>query len=300
MTQVASPSRTVSPAATTAAPASFVEWSPVFAGALAAAAISFVLYSFGTTVGLSLASPWPNSGLPAKLVVALAVLWFVASQIGSFLAGGYIAGRMRSRWGEAAPHEVAFRDGLHGMLVWALGIVVGAVLVLTAAASLVRGGTEAVTRVASAVASAPAASDPVAYYADILLRPRAAGAAQPAPLDPQAREEVGRILQRSLLGGGVSESDRAYLAQIVGRRAGLAPEEAQRRVEETFADAGRAARQAADKARRAGIQTGLITAISLLAALAAAWWAAQQGGRHRDQSTAAGLFGRRSWAWPGR
>lgn len=90
------------------------------AGALAAAAIAFVLCSFGSTIGLSLVSPWPNSGLPAKVVAALAVFWAMASQIGSFLAGGYIAGRMRSRWSDAPPHEVEFRDGVHGLLVWAL------------------------------------------------------------------------------------------------------------------------------------------------------------------------------------
>jgi hypothetical protein len=97
ITQIAPTTSTAVPTSATGRPAGFVEWSAILAGALAAAPIAFVLYSFGSTIGLSLVSPWPNSGLPAKAVAALAVFWAMASQIGSFLAGGYIASRMRSR-----------------------------------------------------------------------------------------------------------------------------------------------------------------------------------------------------------
>ena len=74
---------------------SFVEWGAVFAGAVLAAALSFVLLSFGTAIGLSATSPWPNSGLSAKVIASLAVFWTMAQQIGSVMAGAYVAGRMR-------------------------------------------------------------------------------------------------------------------------------------------------------------------------------------------------------------
>ena len=83
--------------------ASFVEWGPVFAGAVLAAALSFVLLTFGTAIGLSAASPWPNSGLSAGVIASLAVFWAIAQQIGSLMAGGYVAGRTRARWLEPGP-----------------------------------------------------------------------------------------------------------------------------------------------------------------------------------------------------
>src|SRR5688572_14870749 len=105
--------------------ASFVEWGAVLAGAALAAAISFVLLTFGTAIGLSATSPWPDSGMSAKVVATLAVFWALVQQIGAFMAGGYVAGRMRSRWAETGD-EADFRDGLHGGLVWAVGVAIGA------------------------------------------------------------------------------------------------------------------------------------------------------------------------------
>jgi len=80
----------------------------------------------------------------------------------------------------------------------------------------------------------------------------------------------------------VADSDRSYLATLVAQRTGLPQAEAERRVNETISEATRATREAADKARRAAVLGGLVTAISLLVSLAAAWWAAQKGGNHRD------------------
>ena len=111
---------------------SFVEWGAVLAGAFLAAAISFVLLTFGAAIGLSATSPWPNSGASAKVIASIAVFWAMAQQIGAFMAGGYVAGRMRSRWHETG-HEAEFRDGLHGGLVWAVGVVIGAALFLSTA-----------------------------------------------------------------------------------------------------------------------------------------------------------------------
>jgi hypothetical protein len=298
MTKIAPTAPTAVPTSATGTPAGFVEWGAVFAGALAAAAIAFVLYSFGSTIGLSLVSPWPNSGLPAKVVAALAVFWAMASQIGSFLAGGYVAGRMRSRWSDAPPHEAEFRDGVHGLLVWALGVVIGAGLLIATANSLVRSGTELGARVAGGAASA-ASADPLGYYADVLLRQRSASPGTPPAIPPAAdpRDEVLRVLQRSVV-GKVSDADRSYLALLVSQRSGLAPPEAQKRVEETLAEANRVTRETADTVRRGAVLTGLVTAVSLLIALAAAWWAAMQGGSHRDQSINATLFGARTWPRP--
>src|SRR6476469_2080850 len=121
---------------------SFVEWGAVLAGAVLAAAITFVLLAFGAAIGLSATSPWPNSGVSAKVIASLAVFWAMAAQIGAFMGGGYVAGRMRSRWQETTEHEVEFRDGLHGGLVWAVGVVIGAALILATAGAAAKTGAD--------------------------------------------------------------------------------------------------------------------------------------------------------------
>ena len=185
-----------------AAGASYVEWGAVFAGALTAAALSFVLLTFGAAIGLSMVSPWPSSGVSARTFSALAVFWTVAQQIGAFLAGGYVAGRMRARWADLNADEVEFRDGMHGALVWALGIVIGAMLIFTAAGAATRAATDAVTKAASVAALN---ADPLAYYTDTLLRPgtarpAAAGAAAQTPrvepIAPETKAELTRIVSR--------------------------------------------------------------------------------------------------------
>ena len=96
------PAPVSSRAAPTTGGASFVEWGAVLAGAVLAAAITFVLLAFGAAIGLSATSPWPNSGVSAKVIASLAVFWAMAAQIGAFMVGGYVAGRMRSRWHETS------------------------------------------------------------------------------------------------------------------------------------------------------------------------------------------------------
>jgi hypothetical protein len=275
----------------------FVEWSAVLAGAVLAVALSFVLLTFGTAIGLSATSPWPNSGLSAKVVASLAIFWAMTQQIGAFMVGGYVAGRMRSRWGELSGHEIEFRDGLHGGLVWAVGVVVGAMLLLSTAGAVAKGGVQVAGQITAAGAIS---SDPLDAVVDSVLRPTtvAQTSAPPAATPPGSarasavalssrddlRAEVARLLSASVNGRSTfSNQDRAYLVQVVAQRTGLPPQEAERRVGEAIT----AAREAADKTRRAAILTGFVTAASLVLSLGAAWWAALKGGQHRDQSVPA-------------
>lgn len=257
-----------------------------------AAALSFVLLTFGTAIGLSFVSPWANVGASPKTIASLAVFWTMAQQIGAAMVGGYVAGRMRSRWGETTEHEVEFRDGLHGGLVWAVGIIISAALLFSTVGSIARTGTEAAGRV---VAAASTSVDPLAYQADVLLRvtaarPATGAAATSAQTGSQSadqRAEVTRILAKSVAGGGLSDADRSYLGGVVAQRTGLPQPEAEKRVTDAYAEASRTAKEATDKARRAAILTGFVTAAGLLVALGAAWWAAMRGGHHRDNSVPA-------------
>jgi hypothetical protein len=268
----------------------------VFAGAALAAAISFVLLTFGAAIGLSAVSPWPNSGVSTKVIGSLAVFWALVQQIGAFMAGGYVAGRMRSRWQETTQHEVDFRDGLHGGLVWAVGLIIGAFLVMATAGAAARAGIEVTGK---AVASAGALADPMDAVIDTMLRPTVVAQAAPAPAPaapaaaPRARPaipasddpraEISRIMAASLASGSVSDANRAYLVQLISQRSGIPQADAEKRVAEAFT----AAREAADKARRSAVLTGLVTGIGLIVSFGAAWWAALKGGQHRDNSVPA-------------
>ena len=245
---------------------SHVEWGPVFAGALAAAALSFVLLSAAASLGLSLISAYPGHSY-AKTGGTLAALWSLIVTIGSFLLGGYIAGRLRSSWREASADEVAFRDGMHGFLVWSLGIVAGAFLVLLA--------TITTAQVSADVASTQG-DTVLAPATDTLLRTSPTAPAA-APLD---RDDVARVLAISVANGQMTANDRSYLAQAVAQRAGIPAADAEKRVDTALADAQRAV----ETARKAAALTGLLTASALLVGLAAAWYGAQRGGHNRDHN----------------
>ena len=256
---------------------SHVEWSPVFAGALAAAALSSVLLAAGASLGLSLISAYPDQS-HARSAGTLAAAWSLIVTIGSFMLGGYIAGRMRSSWHEGGPDEVAFRDGMHGFLVWSLGIVASALLVMLASITTAEIG-------AQVASSRVTQGDTVlAPATDTLLRPSMTAAASNASIPQLDRDEVARILATSVANGQMSANDRTYLAQKVAQRAGIPMDEAEKRVDAAFADAQRAV----EKARKAATLTGLVTVSALLISLAAAWYAAQRGGHNRDHNLWAG------------
>jgi hypothetical protein len=220
----------------------------------------------------------------------LAVFWIVAQQIGSFLAGGYIAGRLRSRWAEAKPDEIEFRDGVHGAMVWAIGILLGAMLAASVAGSVISTATSAVGHVAGAAASQV---DPLSYQVDVLLRRTSQAPSAPAGASSDAnatKTEVLRIFANAAARGELSAADKTYLSQMVAERTGLPPQEAEARVAQVYNEAARMTKEAADKARKTTVAAGFVTAASLLLSLAAAWWGAQRGGHHRDTSRPARLF----------
>lgn len=163
------------PAAATPASsdASYVDWGAVLAGAALATAISFVLLTFGAALGLGLSSPREGEGVSVVVFVIAAGLWIVWVQVSSFMAGGYVTGRLRRRINDSTEHEVDVRDGLHGLLVWATGALVGAVLAASAlggAGALAARGSEAATATVAAqvgdAAAAVAAGDGDATVGD--------------------------------------------------------------------------------------------------------------------------------------
>ncbi len=261
----------------------FVEWSAVIAGGVLATAISFVLLAFGAAIGLSATSPWQSRWLSPTVIAALAILWALSQQIGAAMAGGYVAGRMRARWAEAEENEVDFRDGLHGGLVWALSVLISAYVVTSTAGSIARTAAE----VAGRAASNPAVAEPIARQVDLLLRASPGRPAGAGSNTSEIRTEIATSFARAISAGALNETDRTYLASVIAERSGVARDEAEKRVQAAFNEASRATKDAADKARRAGVLAGFVTAVGLLISLAAGWWAAIKGGNHRDNAVPA-------------
>jgi MFS family permease len=115
-----------------------VSWGAVIAGAFVAAALSLALLALGTGVGLSAASPWANAGASSSAIGWTAIIWMVVMQFIASSIGGYLAGRLRTKWVNVHTHEVYFRD-THGFLVWAVGLVITAAFLTAAAASMIGG-----------------------------------------------------------------------------------------------------------------------------------------------------------------
>lgn len=265
-----------------ARPSPYLSWSPSLAGAVVAASTFFVLVTFASAIGLAVASVSPTWRDTSVGLVVLSGTWVVLSAVGSFALGGYIAGRMRSSW-QTNADEIHFRDGVHGLVVWSLGIIIGVGLALASAATL----AEPTAKTNSSITATTASGEPsfLTFELDRLFR----SDRRPEAGDPAARAEAGRIIQTGLGRTGLATDDHNYLVRLVSAQAGLSAPEADQRVTQILSES----RDAASKARRVAVIIGFILAAALAAAAAAAWEAALVGGSHRDQNIAPSM----GFAW---
>ena len=249
-----------------------IQWSSVFAGALAAGAMSFILVGFGVAVGLGVSSASPTWRDASAALALLSGLYLIIQAIISFGFGGYIAGRTTRPAPALATIEDdgERRDGLHGLTSWALAVLAGAALLaLLGAATIDR------SPMRSSSSNMSAAEPMLSYELDKLFRaPRRA----PNVDLREARAEAGRILMTSSSHSGVSTDDRAYLVQQVAALTGLAAPDSERRVDALIADS----KTAINRARRNSIIVAFSIAAATLIGAAVAWAAAVAGGRHRD------------------
>jgi len=270
---------------------SAVSWAAISGGALAALAATAILLSLGTGIGLTTVSPWPNAGTTATTFGVVAAIWLVIVQWFSSALGGYLTGRLRTKWTGLHTDEVFFRDTAHGFLAWALATIVIVLLAGSAGTAALRGATSAMTSVASGAAQSAAeqaavgnnnASNPMGYTIDTLFRSDNAATGS----NQDSRAEATRIIANGLRNGDLPPADRNYLAQLIASKTGIAQPEAEQRVDAAVAqlkDADVKARQAADTARKTTASISIITALSLLIGAFVASVAAAFGGRLRDE-----------------
>jgi hypothetical protein len=256
------------------------DWGAIIGGALIASALSFVLFAFGSAAGVASVSPYSWNNPSATTLTIVGAAWVSVVMIGSFLVGGYFAGRYRRpAGGSSSIDERKARDGAHGLLMWAVALLIGVGLAYCAAATAVSGAASTASG-AAASAIQQASQDPTGGFISRMLRANTADpAASPRGGDP--RVEIARVINSAALTRGeISPQDRDYVAGIVATEARIPQDEARKRVDATI----ETAKEAANKARKvtAGIAF-LIGALSLLAA-GAAYWAAMAGGREREEN----------------
>ena len=259
-----------------------VSWGAITAGAVVSCALTFVVLAFGVGLGLTVVSPWAGSGISATTFKIGTGLYLIVIAMLSSSIGGYIAGRLRSRWIGVHSDEVYFRDTAHGFIAWALATVLGAVLLASPAGGLIGGAASGVT---SGAASAAQASGHMDGYVDTLLRsdtptaPTGSNATDP-------RNELMRLFTSSFRSGSnLKPADRDYVAKVVATRTGLSQADANKRVDEVVTQA----KSDIDAARKATAQLAFWLTASLLLGALCASLAATEGGGLRD-----GTWGRKS------
>jgi hypothetical protein len=240
-------------------PASAIGWAGVLAGAAVACALSIVLFSLGSGLGLSSISPWANTTAPETTKAAtVAGIYLTVTAVLASAVGGYLATRLRPLWPGVHRDEAFFRDTAHGLVTWA---------VATLATAAVLGGT--LTALGGGAAKEAAREGALPALTDRLFAPAVA-----AP----DRAAADRILMRLRTRATLADEDRQSLAAMVGARTGLPMPEAERRV----AGIETEARNALETARRVGMQLSFWFVAAMLAGALAAGLAAWEGGAIRD------------------
>jgi len=288
---------------------SAVSWGAIVAGAAAGASLSLILLILGVGLGLSSVSPWAREGVSAASFGVSTIIWLTLTQLLSSAMGGYLAGRLRTKWMDTPTDEVYFRDTAHGFLAWAVASLATAVLLTSAIGSILGGGIQAGASVVGGVANtatlaagglaasgkmASEESGPMAYFVDALFR-RDAGAEAAMSAEASGRAmgrdtaEVGRIFMNVSRAQPLPPEDIQYVGQLVAQRTGLSQKNAEKRVTDIYARAQAklnaaevAAKDTADKARKASAYAALWMFVSLLIGAFVASLAATYGGRQRD------------------
>ena len=237
-----------------------VSWPAVFAGAFGMGALGLILMVLGAGFGLSAVSPWPQAGADASRISAGAIIWVIFVQFAASALGGYLAGRLRTKWVALHTHEVFFRDTAHGFIAWCVALVLTTLLFTGYALSLAP----------RPVSAAGPASN---YFVGRLFLN-----ARPGAADENTRNDAAAILANALQHSDQTAEDQGYLSDMVATATGLSRPDAERRVTETVA----AAREAAEAVRKAVAHSLYWLFVAFLIGAFAASYAATIGGRQRD------------------
>ena len=260
-----------SPSVAVTRPAGLVQWHAIFAGAVAAAGLSFALHAFAAGIGLSVASTAPTWRDASSWLALVAGLYLLFVALMAFGLGGYIAGRLRAPL-NLSTGEMEFRDGIHGLITWGLAVTITAFFALAAASV----ASQALEPTGGTQTQSVAGENIIASELDELFR----SDRLPADLTYR-RAEAARILLKASSHDGVPAGDREYLAIVTANSAGISLEEARGRVDREIA----ASKTELRKARVAAVLQAFFVAVALLLGAVVAWFSALEGGRDRERGT---------------
>ena len=248
-----------------------IQWGAIIAGAIAASALASVLHAFAAAIGISLSSTAPTWRDASTALMLLSGIYLILVALVSYGFGAFVSARLR-----AAPvgtaDDIEFRDGMHGLIVWALATLLTGLLAIALAQATPRLAAPS----ASAASTSVAGENIIAFDLDRLFRserrPQGVG-----NMD-YPRSEAARILLTASSHRGLQPDDRTYLARLVSAMTGLGQPEAERRVDTVAAQA----RENISRARRSAVILGFMVGAGALVGAIAAWFAACAGGRQRD------------------
>ncbi len=266
---------------------SAASWPAIIAGAFVAIGASLILLTLGSGLGFAAISPWADHGVSATTFAISTTIWLIATQWISAGLGGYIAGRLRTRWHGTHTHEIFFRDTAHGLVTWAVATVVVAAFFATSLHTIIAGGVPATSAVSSATAQGMAmegSSPQAAYMTDTLFRSTNASATSLG--SGYRRIEADHILGNTLVTGSLPIVDRTYLSDVVAANTGISESDAQARVNRWVSgnmEAQAKLKSEADAARAAAAKAAIYSALALLIGAFIASVAAALGGRLRDE-----------------
>lgn len=277
---------------------SAVSWGAIFAGATAAVSITILLTLLGSGFGLTMVSPWASQSASATTFGVTTAIGLIVIQWISAGIGGYLTGRLRTKWTGVHTDEVYFRDTAHGFIAWALSTLFVVAVLGSAVTSTISGGVHTAATVASGATSAATSAvgsasqdSSLTYFVDSLLRPATTRSGSSDQSEATATQ-VSHILLNAAATGTLPADDRAYLDQLVAARSGLSEADAKARTDAILARieaAKKSAQETADKARKVAATTAFMGAFSLLIGAFIACVAAALGGKQRDDEEEAHL-----------
>jgi hypothetical protein len=256
----------------------YVQWTPIIAGAVAAAALASVLHAFAAAIGLAVGSTAPTWRDASVALWLLSGLYLVLVALAAYGLGGYLAGRLRSTFAPASTDEIEFRDGVHGLLVWSVATLLTGTFLIIGAAAATR--FAAPGNAPSGPATSVTGENIISFDIDRLFRGDRRGADGDIAY---ARAEAARILLTASGHSGIAQDDRVYLYRLVAARTGLALPDAERRSEIVIARA----KENIIRARRSTVILAFMAGAAALLGAAASWFAAGVGGKHRDNNAPA-------------
>ena len=259
-----------------------VSWAPVIAGAITAAALALVLHSFAVAIGLGVSSTAPTWRDASIALFVLSGVYLIAVALASYGLGGYVVGTLRSKLDGLDTEEMEIRDGIHGLLVWALATLLTVALVAVGALGISRLAAPSGGGVGPA--ASVAGENIIAYDIDKLFRGDRKGTESDIAI---RRAEAARILLTSSGHAGVQPEDRSYLARLVSTHTGLAGPDVEKRVDVAITSA----RQNIRRARASTVILAFMAGTAALIGAVAAWFGAVIGGQHRQKGWSTSMWG---------